>query len=226
MVGDSIADGDVTLLSSYKVPLEDIDSFETAASTAVKTGDGIWLMYEEHEHKDDSGTVRFFTVHFPDNIDQLTEPASVVSDLVSRIGHYRVHTELTRQVADWCSTTALDPDKLAYAYVEYLWLRPGTLTEASELLAQRGDILRAAYGTTSDGNAAAEGFVAMSSPFQVMRVLFSNEGSRGDATKVVRSDLEAKGLLTEWDQLQQKLDAIAVRKEFRSGRYRPRLSEL
>src|SRR5690606_38835247 len=118
-------------------------------------------------------------------------------------------------VPDWCSTTRLDARKLEYAYVEYLWLLPSSLDSAGKILARRGEILRSIYGTTSDGNVAAEGFVAMVAPFQVMYVLFSAEENLERATALLRKDLDAHGSLVEWDLLESDLDSLIVKRKWR-----------
>lgn len=227
-VGNVNADGDVTLLSTYEIPVERKEEFESAVRASATADnarhDAVWLTYEEFDDSSPSSSLRYFTVHFPDNVDQLTEPSSAVFEVVSRLGNYRIEAELTRQVPDWCSTTNLDAGKLQYAYAEYLWLLPGNLDNAGKILAKRGEILRSIYGTTSDGNAATEGFVAMVAPFQVMYVLFSAEDSFERATALLRRDLNAHGYLVEWDLLGRDLDSLIAKRKSRSGQYRPTLS--
>jgi len=227
-VGEADADGDVTLLSSFAVSADQKDAFETeamaSARIAIARDSDMWLMYEELGEVENLSSARFFTVHFPHDIDELTEPSSATVELVSRLGRYRVHAELTRQVPDWCSTTSLDANKLQYAYGEYLWLRPFSLEIAGRVLARRGEILRSVYGTNSDGNAAMEGFVAMVAPFQVMQVLFSSEPDFEKATQLLRQDLKNGGFLEEWDSLGETLDSIVTNRQKRFGRYRPELS--
>ena len=226
--GLSIADGDVTFLSSYEVPLAEKEVFESQAMAAAKIvasqSKGMWLMYEELGETSTTHSARYFTVHFPDDLEQLTEPASDVYELVAKLGIYRVHAELTRQVPDWCSTTALDADRLPYAFVEYLWLKPKSLAEVDKILARRGEIMRRVYGTSSDGESAAEGFVAMVSPFQAMHVLFSVAESRVAALELLKTDLQRHELLEEWASLEGDLSRFVVERESRSGKFRRELS--
>ena len=202
----SVANGDVTLLASYKLPAELRSEFETnaraeAAHTIDERGN-MWLVYEELPDESTATSISYFTIHFPHNLDELTEPASTIYGLVSAAGKYRVQAELTRQVADWCSTTSLDASKLQYAYVDYMWLKPNALDAVGRIFAQRGEILRSVYGTGSDGNSAAEGFVSMVAPFQVMLVLFSSDSNLTQAIKRLRRDLDKRGLVNDWDHLE------------------------
>ncbi|MDJ0938307.1 MAG: hypothetical protein QNJ00_00955 [Woeseiaceae bacterium] len=228
VIAGSAANGDATLLASYEFPASLKDEFESAsrsaAAYAVENGHGMWLMYEQASNIDSSNTIAYFTVHFPDNLDELTEPASTTSGLIAEFGKYRVRAELTRQVPDWCSTVSIDAEKLEYGYVEYLWLEPNSLDDVGLLLAERGEILRSVYGSESDGNLATEGFVSMVAPFQVMLVLFSSESSRAAAAKQLEKDLEAGGHSDDWDRMRNKLDAYVSKRETLSGRFRRELS--
>lgn len=225
-VGDSRADGDATLLASYEVPAAARETFEAAAKAAAdrasSSSPGTWLLYEEPLEK--VSVSRFFTVHFPDDLDELTEPKAAPWHLINRMGQYRVDAELWRQVPDWCSTTRMDPDLHKYAYVEYLWLSPDSLAAASRLLAARGLLLREIYGTSASGNAAAEGFVAMVAPASVMFVLFSPRSDREAAQSLVEQDLAAADKLSAWKALHSQLDALVVRRAYRDGTYRADLS--
>lgn len=227
-VGVSDADGDLTLLTSYQVPAEKRSAFETevraSAVRSIEQRGNIWLMYEEPAKDAHLMSSRYFTVHFPVSIDELTEPSSAIFEIVSTLGSFRVHAELTRQVPSWCSTVNLDASKLQYAYVEYLWLKPNALTNVGRLMDKRGEILRSVYGTTSDGNSAVEGFVAMVAPFQVMHVLFSSASSREQATRIFRHDIEAHGLLDDWDMFDNALENLLSKRQIRSGKFRPKLS--
>lgn len=225
-VGDSRADGDATLLTSYEVPHAARGAFVDAAKTAVSRAStrsaGSWLLYEET--RADVSVSRFFTVHFPDDLDELTEPNAAPWQLINRMGQYRLDAELWRQVPDWCSTTRMDPNVHKYAHVEYLWLSPDSLTAASRLLAARGALLREIYGTSASGNAAAEGFVAMVAPASVMFVLFSARPDREAARSLVEQDLAAAELMSTWETLHSQLDALVVRRAYRNGTYRADLS--
>jgi hypothetical protein len=219
-------DGDVTLLTSYELARDLSQEFEAAAKAAVKRSSelqrNIWLLYEEFNR--DTNKRRYFTVHFPHSIEELTEPNSATSELISAVGQYRDHVELTRQVPAWCSTTSLDANLLTFAYAEYLWLTPDSLESAGRLLAKRGEILRAVYGTTSEGNSAAEGFISMVAPAQLMLVLFSSESTRRGAVQLLELDLVNNGLLGEWRELNSKLESLVTKRSYRAGRYRPDLS--
>lgn len=220
------ADGDVTLLAVYQVPDKSRLEFEAAAKTAAKNGaeqrTNIWLLYEDLSK--DGGYHRYFTVHFPHSMDELTEPNPALTDLISAIGEYRTHAELTRQVPDWCSTTNIDANLLKYAYVDYLWLRSNSLENAARLFAKRGKILRGIYGITSEGNAAAEGFVSMVAPAQLMWVLFSSESTRSAAVHLLESDLKTNGLLSEWNDVNRQLESLVTKYGYRAGKYRSDLS--
>ena len=225
-IGDSLATGDLTLLTSYRLPADRRTAFESTAATVarnnVESNGKMWLLYEELT--DAGADPRYFTVHFPHNLSELTEPNSTTYELVAAVGRYRDHADLTRQVPDWCSTVSMDPELLEYAFVEYLWLKPNSLDEAGRLLAQRGRLLRDVYGTTSDGNAAAEGFVSMVSAAHITLVLFSSEAERDAALGLLEADLEERGLLVEWRSVHTRLDALVARRSGRAGRFRPGLS--
>ena len=228
VIANATADGDATLLTSYEFPAGlkmDFEAMaESAATHTVDSGSGMWLMYEQPPNPDSANTVAYFTVHFPDNLDELTDPGSTTSRLVAEMGEYRVRAELTRQVPDWCSTVSIDAEKLEFGYVDYLWLEPNSLEAVGLLLAKRGEILRSLYGSESDGNLATEGFVSMVAPFQVMLVLFSSESSRQAALEQLAQDLEAKGLSDDWYRLQDELRQHISKRETLSGRFRRELS--
>lgn len=228
VIAGSSADGDATLLALYEFPADLRSSFESlskaAAATTIEKEDGMWLMYERPSNREAQSTVSYFTVHFPDTIDELTEPQPTTYGVISQFGAHRVHSELTRQVPDWCSTVSIDPNKLEYAYVEYLWLKPDALEVVGQFLAAQGEILRSMYGTESDGNLATEGFVSMVAPFQVMLVLFSSESSPDGASGRLNADLQTHGFGDEWNRLQDEIDARVSKREYLSGRYRADLS--
>lgn len=227
-IAGSAANGDATLLAAYEIPTDHRREFEAnaraAAARATDASDDMWLMYEELAIEGDAVSIAYFTVHFPDNLNELTEPTSATYGLTATAGLYRVRAELTRQVPAWCSTTEVDATMLEYAFVDYLWLKPNALEAVGQILAERGKILRSVYGTGSDGNSATEGFVSMVAPFQVMLVLFSSKSSLTLATKQLRRDLKSHGLVNDWDSLEADLTSFVTKHSSRSGRFRPRLS--
>lgn len=227
-IGSSRANGDPTFLSAYEIPAERLSDFQQAVkkqvARAVVDEADIWLTYEELRQSSSGDSTRFFVVHFPTTIAGLTEPNAYTPGLIDEFGRYRVQTELSRQVPDWCSTLSIYSDKLPYAYLEYLWLRPGSLDAAGRLLARRGEILRELYGTGSNGALASESFVAMVAPFQIMNVFFSSKDTLAKSQMILARDLVSKGLAEEWAQLHEQLGQMTSRRESRAGRYLPDLS--
>lgn len=226
VIAGSKAIGDITFLTAFSTPAGERGHFEDAAKLSVQQSlarnANVWLLYDDLSS--DSETARYFSIHFPHDVNELTEPNAANYDLISNLGHYRHHAELTRQVADWCSTTSVDPYKLAYAYVDYLWLKPGKLEAAGELLARRGALLREIYGAGSDGNAAAEGFVSMVAPGQLMLVLFSSMKQKKIALEVLETDIENAGRHQEWRRIDGQLEELIDKKSYRNGKFRADLS--
>lgn len=225
IIAGSAANGDVTLLTSFEVAADSKQAFETqakaAAQRSIEKNSDAYILYDEFT--DSKDTARYFTVHFPHDLDELTEPNSANFEVIASLGAHRVHSELTRQVPDWCSTIAMDPYLLEYAFVEYLWLEPGSLDRAGALLAQRGQLLRDVYGTSSAGNAATEGFIAMVAAPQIMLVLFSSESDRQDAHRLLEADIEEYDRLAEWRSIHEQLETLVTERRYRSGLFRPDL---
>ena len=228
VIAGSEADGDITFLTVYEVPSDLRSDFEkiakSEAAQTIETSGRFWLMYEQLTPVDSDGSASYFTIHIPHTLTEITDPDYATGGLVAKAGQYRDHAELTRQVPDWCTTTALDASKLIYAHAEYYWLRADTLESVGRIFSARGEILRTLYGTGSDGNLAYEGFVTMVAPFQVMTVLFSSEASQADAEEQLKKDLEDRGLAGEWNRLSEELTSYVAKSNVRSGMYRPELS--
>ena len=211
----------VTQLTVYEVPEAETPNWLSfAKSAAQKARKDRGLMYLFHKQPDsDDGVDRYFIVEFPDDIHLLTEPNTASYPLVSQFGHFRTHTELTRQVIPWCSTTNINSNKLPNAHTRYFWLKPNSLGAIDQVLRTRADIVKQAYGSGSDGVSAFEGFMPMAAPFTVMIVHFSSETTLDAAQKALLKDLEAKGLLEPWLETEVELSKLVIRESGRSGKF-------